>query len=63
MFTSYLASHSGPAAGPAVFTDGLSRAFLVGAGLAVVAFIANAMLVRQSALSASAEAETIVEAA
>ena len=63
VFTSYLASHSGPAAGPAVFTDGLSRAFLVGAGLAVIAFIANAMLVRQSALSASAAAEAVVEAA
>ena len=51
VLTSYTAAHSGPAAGPSVFTDGLSRAFLVGAGLAVIAFIANAVLVRESAPS------------
>ena len=64
VFTSYLASHSGPAAGVAqdsVFTDGLSRAFLVGAGLAVIAFVANAVLVRQSTAEAEVETATAAE--
>ena len=60
VLTSYTAAHSGPAAGPSVFTDGLSRAFLVGAGLAVIAFIANAVLVRESAPS---EAQVAAEIA
>ena len=59
VLTSYTAAHSGPAAGPSVFTDGLSRAFLVGAGLAVIAFIANAVLVRESALSGAQVAAEI----
>ena len=46
MLTNYTIDHAGPNAGPEVFTDGLSRAFLVGAGLALIAFIANMLLVR-----------------
>jgi EmrB/QacA subfamily drug resistance transporter len=46
VLTNYTIDHAGPAAGPEVFTDGLSRAFLVGAGLALVAFVANLLLVR-----------------
>ncbi|MEO9174005.1 MAG: MFS transporter [Gaiellales bacterium] len=45
VLTNYTLSHRG---GPEVFTDGLSRAFLVGAALAVVAFIANLLLVRDA---------------
>jgi MFS family permease len=46
VLTNYTLSHGGQSAAPHVFTDGLSRAFLVGAGLAVIAFIANLLLVR-----------------
>ena len=46
VLTNYTVHHGGPNAGPSVFTDGLSRAFLVGAGLAVIALVANLVLVR-----------------
>ena len=46
VLTNYTVAHNGPNAGPEVFTDGLSRAFLVGAALVVVAFLANLLLVR-----------------
>jgi MFS family permease len=46
VLTNYTESHGGPNASPSVFTDGLSRAFLVGAVLAVIALVANLWLVR-----------------
>ena len=46
VLTNYTIEHASPTAGPEVFTDGLSRAFLVGAGLAAIAFVANLWLVR-----------------
>jgi EmrB/QacA subfamily drug resistance transporter len=48
VLTNYTLSHGGPGTGPEVFTDGLSRAFLVGAVLAVIAFVANFLLVRDA---------------
>jgi MFS family permease len=58
VLTNYTLSHSGPNAGPNVFTDGLSRAFLVGAALAIIAFIANLWLVR-AAVPEEAAGETL----
>jgi EmrB/QacA subfamily drug resistance transporter len=67
VLTNYTVSHSGPGAGPEVFTDGLSRAFLVGAGLAVIGLIATLVLVRSSvpgeAPAGTPEAQETVPAA
>jgi sugar phosphate permease len=46
VLTNYTISHGGPGTGPEVFTDGLSRAFLVGAGLSIIAFLATVLFVR-----------------
>jgi EmrB/QacA subfamily drug resistance transporter len=58
VLTNYLVSHTGPNTGPEVFTDGLSRAFLVGAGLALIALIANLWLVRASEPETEAQGAT-----
>jgi EmrB/QacA subfamily drug resistance transporter len=46
VLTNYTLSHGGPGTGPEVFTDGLSRAFLVGAGLSIIAFLSTVLFVR-----------------
>jgi EmrB/QacA subfamily drug resistance transporter len=63
VLTNYTLSHASPTAGPEVFTEGLSRAFLVGAGLAFIAFIANLVLVRESTVEPVAAAPETAEPA
>jgi EmrB/QacA subfamily drug resistance transporter len=46
VLTNYTLSHGGPGTGPEVFTDGLSRAFLVGAGLSIIALLSTVLFVR-----------------
>lgn len=58
VLTNYTLSHGSANAGPSVFTDGLSRAFLVGAGLALIAFIANLLFVRAAVPEPIGAAET-----